>query len=137
VGSIFDNGNDEDVDVGVVRFNAAGGVDASFVTIPFEFGPESTQTTFGQAGALDSTGEVVAAGGSGISPELFGLARLNSDGTLDSSFGNGGKLTTRFHGTEAISAVTIQPDGKIVAVGETLNSQTGIANLALARYVAQ
>jgi len=47
-------------------------------------------------------------------------------------------LTTTFPGQTSgqVTAVLIQPDGKIVAVGQTLNS-SGIANLAIARYLGQ
>jgi Domain of unknown function (DUF5122) beta-propeller len=70
--------------------------------------------------------------------DLFGLARVNSNGAMDLTFGTGGVLTTSFQGqtSAAVTAVLIQPDGKIVAVGQTLTS-SGIANLALARYLGQ
>ena len=50
----------------------------------------------------------------------FGIARLDAQGDLDLTFGNGGVLTTDL-GTaqEAVEDVAIQPDGKIVAVGNT------------------
>ena len=40
------------------------------------------------------------------------------DGTLDTSFGASGEVTTDFNGgDDEIEAVAIQPDGKIVAAG--------------------
>jgi uncharacterized delta-60 repeat protein len=51
------------------------------------------------------------------------LARYNSDGTLDTTFGTGGIVTTRFSlpngGSESgyFATVVLQPDGKIVAAG--------------------
>jgi hypothetical protein len=66
----------------------------------------------------------------------FGLARLNSDGSLDSGFGNGGVLTTQLSGEDSISAaVLVQPDGKILAVGSSIDHATGQGNTALARYL--
>jgi len=47
-------------------------------------------------------------------PELL---RLNTNGTLDGSFGTGGIATIPLHST-LFDAVAIQPDGKIVAAGE-------------------
>src|SRR5262245_18092082 len=39
-------------------------------------------------------------------------------GTLDASFGTGGKVTTDFAGsTDGANAIALQPDGKLVAVG--------------------
>jgi uncharacterized delta-60 repeat protein len=53
------------------------------------------------------------------------LARLNTDGSLDLSFGVDGKTTNT--GMDNASAVAIQPDGRIVAAG-------GYAGFELARY---
>src|SRR5262249_26301013 len=68
----------------------------------------------------------------------FELVRYNSNGTLDSSFGTGGKVTTEF-GTAAQGfsfamgfSVAVQQDGKIVLAGQALLD--GVYNLALTRY---
>jgi uncharacterized delta-60 repeat protein len=46
------------------------------------------------------------------------LARYNTDGTLDTSFGTGGKVTTDFSGfSDQAHALAVQPDGKLVAAG--------------------
>lgn len=65
------------------------------------------------------------------------LARLNTNGVLDQTFGQGGSLTTSFGSTAAVDALTIQSDGKIVAVGTVMDSTTGIVSFALARYLGQ
>ena len=45
----------------------------------------------------------------------FALARYNRDGSLDTSFGSGGKATTDFGNTfDSANSVAIQADGKIV-----------------------
>jgi Domain of unknown function (DUF5122) beta-propeller len=50
--------------------------------------------------------------------EQNALARYNPDGSLDTTFGNGGTTTTDFLGAEDdVFSVLIQPDGKVVAVG--------------------
>jgi uncharacterized delta-60 repeat protein len=83
---------------------------------------------------VQSDGKIVAAG-----EDLhdFALARYNANGSLDSAFGNGGKVVTTFgknHG-EAVRAIAFQPDGKIIAVGNTgvVDAPTG-PNFAIARY---
>src|SRR5207237_886296 len=49
----------------------------------------------------------------------FAVARYNRDGTVDSTFGTGGKVTTGFYGGhDEIHALALQPDGKIVAAGQ-------------------
>ena len=52
--------------------------------------------------------------------DKFALARYNSDGTLDATFGVKGKVMTDFtSGSDSASGVAIQADGKIVVVGWT------------------
>ena len=58
----------------------------------------------------------------------FALVRYNADGSLDTSFGNGGKVTTDFGGTDFATGVAVLADGKIVVSG------TSNGNFALARY---
>lgn len=58
------------------------------------------------------------------------------DGTLDTSFGSSGRVTTDFGGgNDEIMAVAIQTDGKIVAAGFANGGPTG-NDFALARYNA-
>lgn len=98
----------------------------------------STASAFGgeRSGmALQPDGKVVMAGGS---TAAYLLARFNVDGSLDSGFGAGGKVTTDMIAggivQEEARAVAIQPDGKIVVAGFT---RTGLPfALALARYRA-
>ena len=72
---------------------------------------------------IDSEGRVVVGlTVSNGSDHDFGLARLNPDGSVDSTFGTGGKVVTDYRLTSS-SSIEIQEDGKIVAVGHrgTLN----------------
>jgi len=65
------------------------------------------------------------------------LVRYNTDGSLDSSFGVSGIVTTDFtsNSTDQAKGVALQADGKIVAVGSTtFGSAIGAADFALARY---
>ena len=64
-------------------------------------------------------------------PSDFGLARYAANGTIDTTFGNGGFVSTPFGSSEAFAnTVLIQTDGKIVAVGNSNNGTT------VARYLA-
>jgi uncharacterized delta-60 repeat protein len=84
--------------------------------------------------ALQSDGKIIAAGTANNFDE-FGLARYNSNGTLDSSFGSGGVVRTAFPmaGATAAKAAVVQPDGKIVAAGYTGTGAT-FNDYALVRY---
>jgi uncharacterized delta-60 repeat protein len=119
----------------LVRYNTDGSLDASFgiggkVTTGFESG-----LGFLRAVAIQSDGKIVAAGSSSDGTSVvFTLVRYNSDGSLDTNFGIGGKATTDF-GTIAdeIYAVAIQTDGEIVAAGYSYTGTTEV--FALARYL--
>jgi uncharacterized delta-60 repeat protein len=129
------------VDFALARYNSDGSLDSTF-------GASGKVTTdlFGQvdaayAAALQPDGRIVLVGFSGIVAGFgsggedavdFALVRYNSDGSLDKSFGSGGKVVTDFGNNEAIYAVGIQRDGCIVAAGAALFGNT--SDFALARY---
>jgi uncharacterized delta-60 repeat protein len=76
-------------------------------------------------------GKIVAVGGrSGNPRDTFALARYNPGGSLDRSFGAGGKVTTSSGGGTAF-AVALQRDGKILAAGWGWDGTWGFA---LMRY---
>jgi uncharacterized delta-60 repeat protein len=113
----------------LARYNSDGSLDTSFGSagkVITSFGGASDGVT-GVATQVD--GKVVATGGGGPGNDFL-AARYNSDGSLDTSFGSGGKVTTDFGGFDGANAVSIQADGKIVAAG------VGGSRFALARYNA-
>lgn len=98
----------------------AGDLDATFS------GDGWVTTDFGTTGdvaravAIQTDGKIVVAGDpkGATTGNDFAVARYNNDGTLDTSFGVGGKLTTDFgQAQENAFGVVIQPDGKIVVAG--------------------
>jgi uncharacterized delta-60 repeat protein len=65
-----------------------------------------------------------------------GSAFAQPPGTLDPSFGTGGHVTTSFGGSaEAIRAVQILYDDRIVVVGESASGPNSSNNFAIARYL--
>src|SRR5207247_587941 len=67
----------------------------------------------------------------------FALTRYNADGSLDPSFGQGGRATTDFGGSDVANSLVMQPDGKLVAAGFTYNNFSAwTEDFALARYNA-
>ena len=83
--------------------------------------------------ALQADGRIVVAGQAGSRNTKFALARYETDGSLDTTFGRGdGKLTTDLTpGYDSVYQVVVQPDGKIVAGGTA-----GFTRFAVARYLA-
>jgi uncharacterized delta-60 repeat protein len=106
---------------GVFRFNSNGSPDNSFGTggkVVTSIGP--TEDDAGAA-VVQADGKIVVAGGTWNAASTdfdFGLARYNANGTLDNTFGNGGIVVGQDTAVlDGFNAMTIQPDGKIVAVG--------------------
>jgi uncharacterized delta-60 repeat protein len=97
----------------------AGSLDTTFGTGGI-FTTSYTQydTTINSAAAIQSDGKIVLGGTipSGNS-QVAALIRLNTDGTLDSSFGTGGVVPSDFGITDgaAVTAIVIQPNGQILA----------------------
>ena len=132
------------------RVVAAGELDGHWVitrvlangTIDTSFGSAGQVLLFGQTAgdraydvAIQSDGKIVVVGWTGFAvDEQFTVVRLNENGGLDSTFGNGGIVKTPINKTGAIAtAVAIQQDGKIVVGGVSKNSLAK-QDITLARY---
>jgi uncharacterized delta-60 repeat protein len=125
---------------GIVRYDTSGNPDGTFGV-----GGKVTTDFFGVFGyatdvAIQSDGRIIAAGTVGpdsADVELsrdFGIARYNTDGSLDATFGTGGKVTTDFQFTDEAQGVAIQSDCKIVVAGYSWDVESGDSDFALARY---
>jgi uncharacterized delta-60 repeat protein len=72
---------------------------------------------------VQPNGRIVVAGRTAkvpTAPSRFCVARLRSNGTLDTAFGSGGKRVISFGGDslgESVFGAALQPDGKIVLAG--------------------
>jgi uncharacterized delta-60 repeat protein len=123
----------------VTRYNADGSPDKSFgpnhngrVITPF------ANPAGASAVALQRDGKILVAGATGVVPPnsgSFALARYNTDGSLDKTFGSGGEVTTSFasQGPNAMAIATsivIDSAGRIVLGGTTFHE------FALTRYTA-
>jgi uncharacterized delta-60 repeat protein len=103
-------------DFGLVRYTATGQLDSTFGTngrVVTDVGTHFQD--FGNAVALQSDGKVVVVGSSGND---FGMSRYDADGSLDATFGTGGKVRTDILGADEAHAVIVQSDGKIVVAGD-------------------
>jgi uncharacterized delta-60 repeat protein len=84
--------------------------------------------------ALQPDGKILQAGFCQSSNYYFCVARFNSDGSLDTTFANGGKLLSSLRGgTEDVGrALALQADGKIVIAGNC--KIAGSVDFCVARY---
>ena len=111
-----------ETEAAVVRYNPNGTIDTTFS----DDGVRST----GYAGRedvaydvlIDAAGKLVLAGASGSD---FLLARLNTNGTNDTTFNGDGLDLAGFGGVEAARGVALLPNGQIVAGGFTTNAVGG------------
>src|SRR5262249_31918578 len=121
----------------LARYNSDGSLDPGF-------GSNGRVTTdfYGlldnaYALAIQPDGKIVAAGSAtipGSNTNEFALARYDADGTLDSTFGNGGKVATAVLAlNDPALALALQSDGKIVAGGFALIAGLNY-DFALVRY---
>ena len=111
-------------DFALMRLNPDGGLDSTFgdggkATIDFSNGIDRDDFEYANAVALQRNGKIVLGGlVRGSDGGDFGLARVNSNGAIDTSFGDAGKIAIDFfHRSDAVQAIAIQDDGKIVAAG--------------------
>ena len=70
------------------------------------------------AGALQADDKILVGGAVVNSDWDIALARINTDGTIDTSFGTDGRVTTDLGGSDAIYGIEVQPDGNIVVAGK-------------------
>ncbi|MBA3649944.1 MAG: hypothetical protein H0W66_00315 [Chthoniobacterales bacterium] len=135
-GGSASRGDASSPDFALVRLNANGSLDNTFSgdgKVATDFS-SSLDGIYGLA--LQADGKIVAAGYTYVTSEAndnFALARYKSDGTLDSSFGSGGKVITDIDPvTDEAHAVVVQADGHIIAGG--IAGSPGDLDFALARY---
>ena len=114
------------IDFALARYMPDGSLDGAFGTgghVTTNFTGASDDLA--AAVVLQSDGKIVVGG---TSDDNFALARYTSGGILDSTFGGAGTVTTNLGGEDVLHALALQPDGAIVAVGESAD------RFALARY---
>ena len=141
VGATYINNDYTGEDFAVARYNANGTLDKTFGV------GGKVQTDFPGLAAVASSvviqpdGKILVAGGAFPLFTFLGdfkVVRYNLDGSLDSSFGNGGIVTTSFPGQGSYAfAVALQPDGKIIAAGTDFvnftNDDSSNTDFAVAR----
>jgi uncharacterized delta-60 repeat protein len=132
-------------DVAVVRYNRNGSLDTTFGKgglVSFDVASGSDDSAIGVA--VQPDGKIVLTGTiylpAPANSYAIYVARLNPNGTLDTTFdGDGKAVTTLGQELSAAFGLALQPDGKIVVVGHSFNGNdpteggTGY-DVALARF---
>lgn len=130
--------NGSTTNIAVVRYNPDGSLDPSF-------GGDGVSTT-----QISSVSDIYLPLGAAVQPdgkvlvttnsymninEGFALLRYNTDGSLDSQFGNNGKALTAIGSFDVARKTTVQPDGKILVAGYS-NFNPQAVDMVLLRYNA-
>lgn len=121
-------------DVILTRYNPNGSIDVTFGTLGKVTTPDILDV---KDLAIQTDGKILIGGGTSPlrTPQGFALVRYNPDGSVDSSFGQAGKVTTDIGGyADLIWSFAVQTDGRIIAAGHTCVDQCADTDLALARY---
>src|SRR5947208_12326885 len=118
---------------------AAGDLDPTFGTAGMVMTDINRSTDIANAVAVQADGKLVVVGETykhnDFSTEDFVVARYNTNGTLDTTFGSRGRVRTDFPGLAAVpSSVVIQPDGKIVVAGGAFPLFTFLGDFKVVRY---
>jgi uncharacterized delta-60 repeat protein len=120
----------------LARYNPDGSLDTDFAVNGKSNVDFSGQDDSAHALVLQPDGKIILAGyayNPGNTNSDFAIARFNSDGLLDASFGANGKTTTDFFGDQdSIFGVAVQPDGRILAAGFATGGNA--KDFAIARY---
>jgi uncharacterized delta-60 repeat protein len=138
-GKILQSGTSRD-DFALVRYNRDGSLDDTFgnqgwVRTDFlGFGDESKAVVVQPDGRILVAGYATKKTVNNTYDYDFALVRYLADGSLDTSFGEGGKVTTDLTGDQdRAQAVAFQPDGKIILVGPAKHSPF-LHDFAIVRY---
>jgi uncharacterized delta-60 repeat protein len=131
------SGTGTNTDFALVRYQSDGTLDKTFNGTGIVTTDISSRFDKAYAVAIQPNNKIVVAGVSDFDMYTgdFAMVRYNSDGSLDATFGRGGIITTTISGTrDEVRDISIQSDGKIVAVGYENVGGTEV-NFAIVRYI--
>jgi uncharacterized delta-60 repeat protein len=120
----------------ILRFNPNGSLDTTFGAgtgkVTTDFGP-FVDSPHGIT--IEGDGKILVVGGAAYatSSSSFAVARYNANGSLDTTFGSGGKLVTAIASSDTANAVAVDTAGRIVVAGWSQTSG-GHEQAAVVRY---
>ena len=124
-------------DFAAVRLNSDGTFDNSYGTNGIAISSViDNGRNYAEQMLLQPDDKIVLMGfvGAGSNDDDMGMVRFDTNGNLDATFGNGGKVITDVGGRyDYGKAIAIQPDNKIILAGYSY-STAGVAEIVVARY---
>jgi uncharacterized delta-60 repeat protein len=120
LGGYCDNGSERDFCI--ARFNSNGTLDTTFGSSGKIIQPIGSDYDNGYSLAIQPNGKILLGGYCyNGSNNDFCIARFNSDGSLDTTFGSSGKVIQHIDVSDDYVSLAIQPDGKILLGGYCYN----------------
>lgn len=121
-------------DLAVVRLNADGSFDNTYGNNGVAIARIVDGSNYADDILLQPDGKVIIAGYTVLNNAYdLAMARFNTDGSLDNTFGTDGMVNTDFNGREDYaSAIALQPDHKIILAGNSFDN--GASEILVARY---
>ena len=123
----------------VQRFSPTGELDSTFADPLFRYNGETS--TLGKdpvyEAVVGANGKIVVVGNhhpesTSAGVGSFGVERLDANGELDATFGNGGGVTTNILESDNFYTAVVEPNGDIVAAGLATKGET--SEVVLIRY---
>ncbi len=122
--------NGSNFDFAIVRYNADGSLDNTFS----DDGKQVTDFGLNEEGnslVVQLDGKIIVGGSSN---SKFAIARYNTDGSLDATFSDDGKLLIAMGFSDLAKSVALQADGKIILAGHSyIDANYDSAYFALVR----
>jgi uncharacterized delta-60 repeat protein len=120
----------------LLRQNADGTPDNTFDTDGRLTLAHGTLTDGARAVVVQNDGRIVVAGmsGNGTTDDIA-LARFNTNGSLDTTYGTAGRVTSNISaGLDRAYAAVLYPGGRVLIAGETRNAANTSTDFAIVRY---
>lgn len=126
-------------DFGVIRYNTDGTLDSGFGTNGLKAIDFSSNLNAGADNgsqiAIQPDGKLVVAGFVGLVPSYdIGLARLNTNGSLDTSFGTNGKVIYDLGGNNREVSLQLAADGKLIVGSNIMDTDVENSQCVVARF---
>lgn len=136
-GHTYSGTNPLKYDMAAVRLNTDGSFDDSFGENGISTAKVVSQENYVSDMLIQDDGKIILAGNTRESNLYYDAAmvRFNTDGTLDSSFGEEGKILFDIDGNvDEGTALALQEDGKIILGGLTYEINDDLMYMFLARF---